>query len=433
MRIEIYENKNRLTYKVNSHELPMNSAIREYKHPSDIGVEGWRDLINESNGDVLEVTYIGTSAGYKLAIAQAPQTSRTFSLKFIDAFDQQVIEFQRNFEKWVADLKSSKAYEFAGSQSIDPIDFSALQKYSAIELGNQLNKIGTQLLSRLFPEKMDNVAEVLSSHKKNEQELSAKKVKLEQALQEIEDESKKGHRLKPDNTMIQNIENQFVEELVVTVTDIERKMGIFRTLISEVDERQGHNEIVTDTEYDKIIRQIILDLKNSLEDFWTAISEISSDVENGPFPEKSVEKILNNVSTGKAKVMAIALQTEPVKDGFFAEEMTKNLKHASQLIENGTLENQIVEILVGNTVRLVVYLAQVTFCQVIVNVENIQKNQVQLAEQKRHQEVLKERETIDQQLVVLKRQLTHEENFTEWLSSILELKRSMPVMSDLGE
>ena len=434
MKIEINENNNRLTYKVNGRELPMNSAIREYKHPSEIDEEGWRDLVNESNGDTLEVTYVGTDAGFKQATAQAPLVSTTFSLKFINIFDQRFLKFQTNFEKWIANLKTTKAYKFAGEQAVEQIDFKALQdNYSAVELGKQLNNLGSQLLDKLLPEKMDNVAEALAIHKEKLKSLSAKQENLERALRTIEDESEKGLGLEQNNTMIQKIESQFVEELVVTITDIDRKMETSKKFINKVVQPQADNEIVTDTKYHEVVGQIILDLQNSLEDFWTAMSEIDSDVENGPFPRRSVEKILNNVSTGKAQVMDITLEDEPFKDRLFIEKTTKTLEHAHQLLENGTLKSQVVEVLFGNALRLVVYLAQVTLRQVIVTVENIQKKQAQLAEQKREQEVLQKRETINQQMVALNQELTREGKLSEWLSSILELKRSMPVMPELEE
>lgn len=439
MKIEIRESKDRLTYKVDGRELPMNSAIREYKHPSDIDKEGWRDLINESNGDVLKVTYIGTETGFNQAIARAPKASKTFLMSFVNIYDLQIEDFQRSFKKWLTELKSSKAYNFANNPSLDDMDLNILRaKQHGPESVRKLSNIGFEFLHRLMPEKSNNdVTLEISSHKQAIRKLSAEKKSLELMIKknQKEKELKKNNILEQSEATIQSIEDKLTEEFVITVSEIERQLELtpFKEHIDVKSNVSGNSKVINSLDDKKIDGQMINKIKSIFEDFRAALNDISSEIDMGSSYLQSIERILKNVSTGKAQVANISLENVYFQNELFSRETAKALKQSNLLIENSNLNGQsVVTLLAGNAIRLTVYLAQVVLNQMIANIQDLQSRQILLIVEKEHQWE-KERQGLKQRLAILDQQIIHENILDEWLSSILELKRSIPVMPDLEE
>lgn len=432
MKIEIREIKDKLAYKVDGRELPMNSAIREYKHPSDIDEEGWRDLINESNGDVLKVTYIGTETGFNQVIARAPNTSETFLMSFINISDLQIEDFQREFKKWMIKLKSSKAYNFAKNPSLDDMDLNILRAktYSA-ESMKQLRNIGCHFIHSLMPEKSNNsVVLEVSSHKQNIKRMVDERKTLEQML--LKSQKEKDKILEQSEATIQTIEGKVTEEFVITVMEIEKQFGLIR-IKENVDEKNNafnDSKVINSLDDEKISSQMLEKMETIFEDFGAALKEISSEIDMGSFYQQSIDKILKSISTGKTQVADITLENVYFQNELFNVETTKALKRSNLLIENDGLNNQsVVTLLAGNAIRLTVYLAQVVLNQMISNIQNIQ---TLFIVEKEHQ-WKKERQDLKQRLTVLDQKLVHENKLDEWLSSIVELKRSMPVMPDLED
>lgn len=417
MKIEIKEYKGLLTYKIDGSDLPMNSAIREYKHPSDIDAEGWSDIINESNGDTLEVTYIGSEMGYKQAISQAPQVSNTFILNFIDEFNQKLKLFQNNFEKWVSRLEKSRIYELASDRLNHMTSFADLkERYYGLEFTKHLNEFGNRLLNKLIPENC-SLDELLSDQRKRLEELTKERKEIAQKISDkvpIDGSD-------TDDSDVQALMGVLGKRDVLgksfesAVAHIEIELNSFQEKMNKDQEELEDDD--AKVKIDGIYNQMLNSLQDIVKEFLSTGKVIDKDDNLMDL----TDEILENISTGMVDVESIDLTKGNRSSDLLSQKLKSVEKKADQLISDGKANNHPSSLLVGNTLRLMTYLAEV-------RKEQLDERAQELLDDRKQKRTAINREKLKQKLDEVNQKIAQENKKNENLLSVLEFKRSMPIM-----
>ncbi|PTM21294.1 hypothetical protein DA798_11005 [Lactobacillus sp. PFC-70] len=407
MKVIVREKNNQLTYQLDGHDLPENSAIHEYKHPDDVTYEAWQDLAELANGDLLIVTYIGTNPGFKLFSQWAPKESTTIRLRFVDYAQKLVQKFESEFSEWLDLIRNTDAYRSAVLADDPLVEIKRIEEtYTGLAVMNNLVQYGRRMIQEIMPEKLEpSLSGNWNATMNKLSQLAQEKENLRQDVTSLKKVMAKGLATS-ENESMQNL----VQWMLATAGVAQKQADSFR------DGERGAKL----SESDSNIRRYRMTLIKIMESFQTKIVALTSDLKVDPQINKKVDRILRNVEFDQVNVKSVQLQAIQDKSQF-TEACTALLEKNQKL----QTSQSTIDRLLANVRILIISLAQV----VNVSLENQQliDNQRVLKEDRLDQQ--KRLKLLTQKIVIVEQKIQRAQYCQQQLLELRNIEKRLPIIT----
>lgn len=348
MKLIVTEDNNQLSYQIDGKPLPSNSAIHEYKHLVDIDHETWQDLEKLANGDLLNITYMGTSMGFAQFSKSAPVDSTVVKLEFVDYSQQLVKTFITQFTEWLGAIKATEAYQ-STEPSIDiDAEISHVEDvYSNGELMHKLTQVGQRLVQELLPDPETNSLEI------NWQQTAEKLTHLEHEKSRLTDVIQKLTVLSV--TDLTNFEESSSQKLVSLLVNTEQVIQQHTSVFDQqlVDLGQQTETPEDSRVFKAALNRYLEQLGQVLISFQESCTSMSTAIKPDNHLSEKVKRLLQNVTLESVNIKemqtSVANQGAPIDlacDEILHHEIEVKHPMAKRLLEN-------TQILLVNLTRVV--------------------------------------------------------------------------------